>query len=92
MEADPSYNSEEAQPPSCITPNVTDGKGASLVYMLNGLAEGISYKTSFNYSSFECTSTERVLVRYSSVSHFSAKEVMPANCVKQSSNLLKEVN
>jgi hypothetical protein len=31
-------------------------------------------------------------VRYSSISHFSANEVMPANCVKPSSSLLKEVN
>jgi hypothetical protein len=42
MEADESYSSDEAQPPSCIAPNANDGQDASPVSSLKGLAENVS--------------------------------------------------
>ncbi len=42
MEADESYCSDEAQPPSCIAPNARDGQDASPVSSLKGLSESVS--------------------------------------------------
>lgn len=89
MEADESYSSEEAQPPSCLAPNANGGQDASPLYGLKGLAEGFSYDTSFDSYSFERTSINRVFEGYSVNPDFCITYGIPVRFVEQSSLNIK---
>ncbi len=89
MEADESYSSEEAQPPSCIAPNANNGQSASAPCFTGGLAEGFSYNTSFNSYSFGHSSINRVYEWYSIYSFHNFTYRIPIRFVDQSSLNIK---
>ena len=84
MEADESYNSEEAQPPSCIAPNANGGQDA-LVFSLKGSTEGFSYCTSCNSCSLQRMSIKHVSFRYSLVLEPFIDQGIPMRFAEQSS-------
>jgi hypothetical protein len=90
MEADESYSSDEAQPPSCIAPNASDGQDASPVSSLKGLAESVSsYLCSVVSltSSVSCFFITFISLGYSCVHESFVEQGMPICFYKQSSNI-----
>jgi hypothetical protein len=85
MEADESYSSDEAQPPSCIAPNARDGQDASPVYWLKGLSESFSPYLSRMLSSIRRVSRFFIYLRYSYVREAFIEQGIPMCFTEQSS-------
>ena len=85
MEADESHSADEAQPPSCIVPNASDGQDASPVYCLKGLSECFSSCLCSIWSSIHRVSLFFSYLRYSYVHEAFVEQGIPLRFAKQSS-------